>query len=184
MVSSLLLLALLILPSTQDTAQERHTETIAALQQLLRYMENWKTQTVAQYGVLDVSLTKVEAEAEEAEEQFETLLADFTLQSTDIRELLTIVGVTQNATSQLLAELDTLRGRQAVSAAVQVGQVLMFVAYLLTTITIYFVKRCQKVREKSQRKEFELLEKKLLSNKAKRRAAAAKAKSAPAPSQE
>ena len=143
---------------------------------------------MAQYGVLDASLTKVEADAadikDQDQEQFETLLADFLLQSTDIRELLTIVGVTQNATSQLLAELDTLRGRQAVSAAVQVCQVLMFVAYLLTILTIYFVKRCQKVREKSQRKEFELLEKKLLSNKAKRRAAAAKAKSAPAPSQE
>ena len=139
---------------------------------------------MAQYVVLDASLTKVEAEAVDVKAQFETLLVDFILQSTDIRELLTIVGVTQNATSQLLAELDTLRGRQAVSAAVQVCQVLMFVAYLLTILTIYFVKRCQKVREKSQRKEFELLEKKLLSNKAKRRAAAAKAKSAPAPSQE
>ena len=119
--------------------------------------------------------------------QYQVFLAhieDLDNQSADIKELLTIVGATQNATSQLLAELDTLRGRQAVSSAVQVCQVLMFVAYLLTIITIYFVKRCQKVREKSQRKEFELLEKKLLTNKAKRRAAAARAKSAPAHSQE
>jgi len=56
--------------------------------------------------------------------------------------------------------------------------------YLLTTISIYVVKRCRKVREKSQREEFELLEKRLRSSKAKRRAAAAKEKSAPAPSQE
>ena len=60
----------------------------------------------------------------------------------------------------------------------------MFVAYLMTILIIYLVKRCQKVRERKQRKEFELLEKKLQTNKAKRRAAAAKAKSAPAPSQE
>jgi len=59
-------------------------------------------------------------------EQYQVVLAhieDLDNQSADIKELLTIVGATQNATSQLLAELDTLRGRQAVSAAVQVGQV-------------------------------------------------------------
>jgi hypothetical protein len=61
---------------------------------------------------------------------------------------------------------------------------LMLVVYFLTIISIYVVKRCRKVREKSQRKEFELLEKQLRSSKAKRRAAAAKEKSAPAPSQE
>ena len=170
MVSSLLLLALLILPSTQEVTLEGVNTWLGA----------WKSRSFAQHVFMEASLERVEAEAVDIKEQ----LADSLLQSTDIRELLTIVGVTQNATSQLLAELDTLRGRQAVSAAVQVCQVLIFVAYLLTILTIYFVKRCQKVREKSQRKEFELLEKKLLSNKAKRRAAAAKAKSAPAPSQE
>ena len=178
MVSFILLLTPLIVPSTQTVTLEK----------LAEWLEKWQTLSEANYHNLETSLRRVKAEAagikEQDREQFEDCIGDFTLQSTDIRELLTIVGVTQNATSQLLAELDTLRGRQAVSAAVQVGQVLMFVAYLLTTISIYFVKRCQKVREKSQRKEFELLEKKLLSNKAKRRAAAAKAKSAPAPSQE
>ena len=90
----------------------------------------------------------------------------------------------QNATNRLLTELDTVRGRQAAGAAVQASQVLMLVVYFLTIISIYVVKRCQKVREKSQRKEFERLEKQLRSSKAKRRAAAAKEKSAPAPSQE
>ena len=103
--------------------------------------------------------------------------------ATEIRELLVIVA-TQNATSQLQTELDTLRGRQAASAAVQASQVLMLVVYFLTILSIYVVKRCQKVREKAQQKEFELLEKQLRSGKAKRRAAAAKEKSAPAPSQE
>jgi len=109
--------------------------------------------------------------------------SDTGLLTAQIIELLAAVGATQNATTQLLSELDTLKGRQAASAAIQLAQALMFVAYLLTTISIYVVKRCKKVREKSQRKEFELLEKKLLSNKAKRRAAAAREKSAPAPSQ-
>ena len=155
MLSSLLLLALLILPSAlqqQGTVEQKIDLVVEGVGQTLG-------------GQADI-------------------LEGFVLQSTEIRELLAIVGATQNATNQLLTELDTLRGRQAVSAAVQVSQVLMFVVYLLTTISIYVVKRCRKVREKSQRKEFELLEKKLLSNKAKRRAAAAKEKSAPAPSQE
>ena len=168
MLSSLLLLALLTLPSAlqqQGLVEQKIDLVLEGVEQTLG----------GQADVLEHCSDKA---------QLETLLADFTLQSTEIRELLAIVGATQNATNQLLTELDTLRGRQAVAAAVQVSQVLMFVVYLLTVLSIYVVKRCQKVREKSQRKEFELLEKKLLSNKAKRRAAAAKEKSAPAPSKE
>ena len=176
MLSSLLLLALLILPSAlcmQGTVDQKIEE-----------VGGWIGQALGNQDILSTDLGKIEAEAVGVRAQLETLRADFTLQSTEIRELLAIVGATQNATSQLLTELDTLRGRQAVAAAVQVSQVLMFVVYLLTVLSIYVVKRCQKVREKSQRKEFELLEKKLLSNKAKRRAAAAKEKSVPAPSKE
>ena len=176
MLSSLLLLALLILPSAlqQQRTVEQRIDTV--YQGVTRAVENQVS--------LATDLGKIEAEAVGVRAQLETLLAGFTLQSTEIRELLAIVGATQNATSQLLTELDTLRGRQAVSAAVQASQVLMLVVYLLTAISIYVVKRCRKVREKSQRKEFELLEKQLRSSKAKRRAAAAKEKSAPAPSQE
>ena len=176
MLSSRLLLALLFLPSAlqlQGTVEQR-IDTV--FQGVTRALENQVS--------LVTDLGKIEAEAVGVRAQLETLLAGFTLQSTEIRELLAIVGATQNATSQLLTELDTLRGRQAVSAAVQASQVLMLVVYFLTTISIYVVKRCRKVREKSQRKEFELLEKQLRSSKAKRRAAAAKEKSAPAPSQE
>ena len=176
MLSSLLLLALLILPSALQ--QQRTVE------QRIGEVANWVAEALENQVGLSTDLGKIEAEAVGVRAQLETLLADSTLQSTEIRELLEIVGATQNATSQLLTELDTLRGRQAVSAAVQASQVLMLVVYLLTTISIYVVKRCRKVREKSQRKEFELLEKQLRSSKAKRRAAAAKEKSAPAPSQE
>ena len=176
MLSSLLLLALLILPSALQ--QQRTVE------QRIEEVATWVAKALENQVGLSTDLGKIEAEAVGVRAQLETLLADSTLQSTEIRELLEIVGATQNATSQLLTELDTLRGRQAVSAAVQASQVLMLVVYLLTTISIYVVKRCRKVREKSQRKEFELLEKQLRSSKAKRRAAAAKEKSAPAPSQE
>ena len=90
----------------------------------------------------------------------------------------------ENATSQILEELDIVRSRQAASAAVQASQVIMMVAYFLTILSVYIVKRCQKVSEKSKRKEFERLEMQLRSSKAKRRAAAAKEKSAPAQSLE
>ena len=94
------------------------------------------------------------------------------------------VETLKNATSQLLKELDIVRSRQAASAAVQASQVIMMVTYLLTILSVYIVKRCQKVSEKSKRKEFERLEMQLRSSKAKRRAAAAKEKSAPVQSLE
>ena len=107
----------------------------------------------------------------------------------DIRKVLAIVeelvksaNQTQHNVTQLLSDLQILRGRQAVSGAVQVGQVFMFVAYLLTIAVFYLVKHCNKHRERLAQSEFELLEAKLQANKAQRRAAAARAKSAPGPS--
>ena len=110
------------------------------------------------------------AEAVGVRAQLEKLLVDFA-------ELVKIAQVTQNATSQLLTDLQTLRGRQAVSGAVQVSQVLMFLGYLLTILIVYMVKRCQKESERRQNQEFELIEQKLQASKAKRRAAAASAAS-------
>jgi hypothetical protein len=99
-------------------------------------------------------------------------------------EFRTEISKLQNDTSRLLTELDTVRGRQAAGAAVQASQVLMLVVYFTCILAVYVVKRCQKVSEKSKRKEFERLEMQLRSSKAKRRAAAAKEKSAPAQSLE
>ena len=90
----------------------------------------------------------------------------------------------ENATNHLVQELDIVRSRQAASAAVQASQVIMMVTYLLTIICTWGLSRCQKVSEKAKRKEFERLEMQLRSSKAKRRAAAAKEKSAPAQSLE
>ena len=93
-----------------------------------------------------------------------------------IAELVKLANVTQANVTQLLIDLQILRGRQAVSGAVQVGQVFMFVAYLLTIAVFYLVKHCNKHRKRLAQSEFELLEAKLQANKAKRRAAASKAK--------
>ena len=90
----------------------------------------------------------------------------------------------ENATNHLVQELDIVRSRQAASSAVQASQVIMMVTYFLTILVTILVKRCKKVSEKAKRKEFERLEMQLRSSKAKRRAAAAKEKSAPAQSLE
>ena len=99
-------------------------------------------------------------------------------------EFRTSIERLENATSQILEELDVVRSRQAASSAVQASQVIMMVTYLLTILVTILVKRCKKVSEKAKRKEFERLEMQLRSSKAKRRAAAAKEKSAPAQSLE
>ena len=90
----------------------------------------------------------------------------------------------ENATNHLVQELDIVRSRQAASAAVQASQVIMMVTYFLTIICTWGLSRCQKVSEKAKRKEFERLEMQLRSSKARRRAAAAKEKSAQAQSLE
>ena len=170
MLSPVILPALLILPS----AWAEQATPIATLEVVAKLVANAINNQILIDQKLDTLLADSTLQVQ----------ADSILQSAEIRELLAIVEATKNATSQLQTELDTLRGRQAASAVVQASQVLMLVVYFLTILSIYVVKRCQKVREKAQQKEFELLEKQLRSSRAKRRAAAAKEKSAPAPSQE
>ena len=92
-----------------------------------------------------------------------------------ISEIHLRLQVGQNATSQLLAELDTLRGRQATSAALQVVKFFLFIGYLLTLATFYLVKQCWMHRERLAEEEVELIEQKLQERKAIRRMAAAKA---------
>ena len=116
MPGSLLLLALVILPSALPKQIKDCISRPAACAELSR----------------EVRTVKAAAEGNAATAA--QLLVDFT-------ELVKIAQVTQNATSQLLAGLQTLRGPQAVSASVQVSQVLMFVGYLLTIFIVYMVKR-------------------------------------------
>ena len=182
MYGCLFLLALLIIPS----ALQQQTKTVdQKVVDLAGWLQRWKTlSTESQALIIEGQLTKedlgdalkeVVAEAVGVRAQLEELLVDFA-------ELVKIAQVTRNVTSQFLTDLEILRGRQAVSGAVQGGQVFMFVAYLVTIAVLCLVKHCNKHRERLAQSEFELLEAKLQSNKAKRRAAAARAKSAPGPS--
>ena len=126
----------------------------------------------------------------------EQLVADQIQENLDILVLINREAITrdlglkeqvetlENATTHILKELDIVRSRQAASAAVQASQVIMMVTYFLTILCTWGLSRCQKVSEKAKRKEFERLEMQLRSSKAKRRAAAAKDKSAPAQSLE
>ena len=58
----------------------------------------------------------------------------------------TALEAVQNATSQILVELDTLRGRQALAATIQVFQLLLFLAYLVVQGVVCAVKKCKKHR--------------------------------------
>ena len=179
MVGPLLLLASLIIPS----ALQQQTETVdQKLVALYGWLGEWKTHSSGaqdlikrnQVAITDnqdnlvVTLDKVVAEAEGVKAQLEELIVDFA-------ELVKIAQATQNVTSQLLTDLQVLKGRQAVGGAVQGGQVFMFLAYLATIAVFYLVKHCRKHQEKVARTEFELLETKLQASRSKRRAAAARA---------
>ena len=163
-------------PSDGFTCKAGGSQTYTSCELLGVHYERWAAEAVLSVHLLE-ELHKILEAVQPGQEAFEEVRGA-------IREINLRLQVGQNATSQLLAELDTLRGRQAVSAAVQVGQVLMFIGYLLTISVVYMVKHCQKHRERLANQEFELIEQKLQARKAKRRAAAAKAKAAPGPSQE
>ena len=94
------------------------------------------------------------------------------------------IEAVQNTTSEILVELDTLKGRQVVSAALQVVQFLLFAGYLLTLTILYIVKKCKRHHARQVEEEVKLMEQKLQERKAKRRSAAARAKSGPSPTQE
>ena len=126
----------------------------------------------------------------ETHEKLDTLLADDTcndsidLVKEVLRELVVDIQSVLNATSQLQEDVELVRGRQAASAAVQATQLLILTLYFVTLFSIYLVKRCQEAREKSQQKDFELLEQHLRQRRHQRRTAAAKEKSTPAASLE
>ena len=173
MLAPLLLLAALILPSAlqqQTKTVEQHTHT--KLVELGGFLDRWRYLSSNNQVATGRALESIVAAGTEVRAQLEQLLVDFA-------ELVKIAQVTQNVTSQLLTDLQVLKGRQAVGGAVQGGQVFMFLAYLVTIAVLCLVKHCNKHRERLALSEFELLEAKLQSNKAKRRAAAARARAQP-----
>ena len=179
MLAPLFLLALLIIPS----ALQQQPETVSQkLVKLGGWLERWRDQsqdnqvllTSNQVAItsnqddLEDTLSKVVAEAAGVKAQLEELIVDFA-------ELVKIAQATQNVTSQLLIDLQVLKGRQAVGGAVQGAQVFLFLAYLATIAVFLLVKHCRKHQERVAREEFELLETKLQASRSKRRAAAARA---------
>ena len=167
MLAPLLLLAALILPSAQQTTPL--TKTVdQKFSTLANWLEQWKELSSSREIATGQALGRIATAGIEVRKQLEQLQVDLT-------DLIQIVQVSQ---ANVTRDLEILRGRQAVGGAVQGGQVFMFVAYLVTIAVLCLVKHCNKHRERLAQSEFELLEAKLQSNKAKRRAAAARAKSA------
>ena len=163
MLAPLLLLAGLILPSAQQP------QTVdSKISSLVTYVRQWQEASSARELSTRSAVNDIVEAAAGVKAQLEELLVDFT-------ELVKIGQVIQNVTSQLLIDLQVLKGRQAVGGAVQGGQVFMFLAYLVTIAVFYLVRHCRKHQEKVARTEFELLETKLQASRSKRRAAAARA---------
>ena len=165
MYGCLLLLALAISPSAPQQQTRTAEQSIVALAE---WLGEWKTQTTRNQHLLATGLDDIEDEAARVKALNEQLLVDFA-------DLVKTVQVTQNVTSQLLVDLQVLKGRQAVAGAIQGAQVFMFLAYLSTIFVIYLVKHCKKHHEKAattRREEFEQL---YQASRSKRRAAAARA---------
>ena len=174
MLAPLFLLALLIIPSALQQQTQQPQTVDQKLVAISGWLDEWRTYSLGNQILitsnqvdLGDTLNNV-AEAAGVKAQLEELLVDFT-------ELVKIGQVIQNVTSQLLIDLQVLKGRQAVGGAVQGGQVFMFLAYLVTIAVFYLVRHCRKHQEKVARTEFELLETKLQASRSKRRAAAARA---------
>ena len=74
--------------------------------------------------------------------------------------------------NQLQDDLQTVKGRQAAAAAIAVGQLLIFLAYLGTIGISYLVKCFKKQQEKQLVENLELMESRLQERKNKRRSAA------------
>ena len=168
MFGPLLLLAALIIPSALQQQPETVSQNFA---KLATWLENWQT-------------LSFENQALSFKNQLLVITRQVTRDSLPILLEEIVAKVIQNVTSQLLLQcnssqllidLQILKGRQAVSGAVQGGQVFMFVAYLVTIAVLYLVKHCKKHQQEVARTEFELLEAKLQASRSKRRAAAARA---------
>ena len=83
----------------------------------------------------------------------------------------TVCKAVSNATRAISEELDIVKNRQAVSAAISVFQLLLFLSYLGTQIVLYTVKKCRKHHAKLAEEEIELMESRLAKRKASRKSA-------------
>ena len=179
----LLLTALLLAPSAPQQLDPQQTKTVdqrfvdlgARLTPIAEWLHDWKVlSSETQALILESQGTSQDREVE-LRDTLEEVVAEAVGVKTQLAELVKVAQATQNLTSQLLTDLQVLKGRQAVGGAVQGTQVFMFLAYLATITVFYLVRYCRKHQEKVAREEFELLETKLQASRSKRRAAAARA---------
>ena len=103
MYGCLFLVVLAISPSASKQQTRTAEQRIVALAE---WLGEWKTQS------------------SDAQDLINGIILD------DVADLVKAVQVTQNVTSQLLVDLQVLKGRQAVAGAIQGAQVFMFSAYL------------------------------------------------------
>ena len=159
MQACLILLTLAVSPSTT----QQQTQTVnQRLDVIGDWLEQWKTVSLE---TLQLLLADSVSESHLAVALIE--LSDRVIQNFTSQLLL------QCNSSQLLIDLQVLKGRQAVAGTVQGAQVFMFLAYLVTIAVCYLVKHCRKHQEEIAKADFELLETKLQASRSRRRAAAA-----------
>ena len=172
MYGCLFLVVLAISPSASQQQTRTAEQRIVALAE---WLGEWKTVQVQVQDLINgnqinlaTGLDNLGDRAAEVKEQNEQIIVE-------VADLVKAVQVTQNVTSQLLVDLQVLKGRQAVAGAIQGAQVTIFVLYLVTIFVLYLVRHCKKHHEKAattRREEFEQLYQAIRN---KRRAAASRA---------
>ena len=160
MQACLILLTLAVSPSTTQVVSLQTVNQ--RLTNLNVWLEQWRNVSL---GTLTMLLEDSVTEAHLAVALIK--VSDQVIQNFTSQLLL------QCNSSQLLIDLQVLKGRQAVAGAVQGAQVFMFLAYLVTIAVCYLVKHCRKHQEEIAKADFELLETKLQASRSRRRAAAA-----------
>ena len=91
-----------------------------------------------------------------------------------LQRIIDTVKAVHNAPRTNSEELDIVKKRQAVAAAISALQFLLFLLYMGVKKAIYTVKKCRKHHARLAEEEIELIESRLENRKAKRRAQAAR----------
>ena len=121
---------------------------------------------------LSTDLGKIEAEAVGVRAQLETLLADSTLQSTEINE-------TSQQNIQLQEDIEILKGRLAIAAIFSSVYMVISTLFMIVYLAVFVKKSVKKHQLKRQEEEVELMDQRLQERRERRRAAARAKSSSP-----
>ena len=173
-----ILLTLAVGPS----APQHQTKTVdQKLSELAEWLSSWKDTSTDNQVKITENQIRLQSDFLEKQVGLRDTLEEVVAEAVSVKAQLSEL---QNRTKQLLTDLQVLKGRQVVSGGIQGFQLFILITYLITICILCVVKHCNKHREKSQQKDFELLEKHLRQRRHQRRTAAAKEKSTPAASLE